>query len=142
MDCDPRQGLGDSCPGVVSPPPPVPPRSTFPGSSMGGYQTSQSSMGGYPISHPMGGSNPWAATIGHSSYYNSPHSNGFNSYGGATSSFNSSANLIPSGARGPFETVESVVHAVSSISMLLDSTYRSGFLKRDKNHSPNSHQKI
>ena len=30
---------------------------------------------------------------------------------------------MPSGARGPFETVESVVHAVSSISMLLEQTY-------------------
>ena len=30
---------------------------------------------------------------------------------------------MPNGARGPFETVESVVHAVSSISMLLEQTY-------------------
>ena len=94
-------------------PPPVPPRSSsFPGSSLG-----------YPTAHPMGGlsGTPWTTgTMGHNSYYNSP----FNSYS-PTSSFNSnSANhFIPSGARGPFETVESVVHAVSSISMLLDSTY-------------------
>ena len=111
MDGNPGQGLRDSCPGQVSPPPPVPPRSAFPGSSVG-----------FPTSHPMGGSNPWTATMGHSSYYSSPYSNGFNSYSGA-GNFNSSTNLIPSGARGPFETVESVVHAVSSISMLLDSTY-------------------
>ena len=31
--------------------------------------------------------------------------------------------FIPDGARGPFETVESVVHAFSSITMLLESTY-------------------
>ena len=83
---------------------------------------------GYPTAHPMGtaspmgASSPWATTMGHSSPYSSPYSNGFNSFS-STSRFNSSANLIPSGARGPFETVESVVHAVSSISMLLDSTY-------------------
>merc|ERR1712156_271642 len=97
MDGNPGQGLRNSCPGQVSPPPPVPPRSAFPGSSVG-----------FPTSHPMGGSNPWTATMGHSSYYSSPYSHGFNSY---------------SGAGVPFETVESVVHAVSSISMLLDSTY-------------------
>lgn len=60
--------------------------------------------------------------MGYNNYYGgSPFSSGMgtfgSSYGAASSSF------IPSAARGPFETVESVVHAVSSISMLLESTY-------------------
>lgn len=110
-------------PGVMSPPP-IPPRSNFPattGSSMG-YPSSHP-MGSHPMSsHPMGGSShPWATSMGLNSPYSSPYSSGFNSYS-ATNNF-SSNNLMPSGARGPFETVESVVHAVSSISMLLEQTY-------------------
>ena len=44
------------------------------------------------------------------------------SYGTYGSGANLS-NFIPGPARGPFELVESVVHTVSSTSMLLDSTY-------------------
>ena len=110
--------------GVMSPPP-IPPRSNFPattGSSMG-YPSSHP-MGSHPMSSLMGGgsSHPWTTSMGLNSPYSSPYSTGFNSYSSATNNF-SSTNLMPSGARGPFETVESVVHAVSSISMLLEQTY-------------------
>lgn len=59
--------------------------------------------------------------MGYGSYFNSPYTSGFSpsSYG----YHNSTLNVIPSGARGPFETVESFVHAISSISMMLESTY-------------------
>lgn len=63
--------------------------------------------------------------MGYNSYYgNSPFSSGMGTFGSSYGSYGTtSSSFIPSAARGPFETVESVVHAVSSISMLLESTY-------------------
>ena len=92
-------------------PPPIPPRTTTLTNNF------QSPYGSYH-------SSPWSTmtpTYQHNygNYYNNSSPYGYNGYGSA----NVLSSMIPSPARGPFETVESVVHAVSSISMLLDSTY-------------------
>lgn len=96
-------------------PPPVPPRipaNNF--ASSGPY--------GYPNSTMGMGSTPWSTVSPYQNFYGSSPYSSYNSpyYGNSASSLSS---FVPEAARGPFETIESVVHAVSSISMLLDSTY-------------------
>lgn len=87
-------------------PPPVPPRLT---SSTYGQ-------------HPQSSWSPMANSAFSNSFYPTSYSsfgNGYPHY----SHHQSMSSFLPTHARGPFETVESVVHTVSSVSLLLDSTY-------------------
>ena len=82
--------------------------------------------GGPPVPPRMAssyGTSPWS-TMTNGNYY----SNGYmhSSYPSPYSGYHQTQNLssfLPANARGPFETVESFVHAISSISLLLDNTY-------------------
>ena len=86
------------------PPPPLPPRNTLPHFQSHSYGT-------YPgLGSPWSSMSPYQHSYGNnfSQFQNSPYNFGYNAGSNLSS-------LVPSPARGPFETVESVVQAVSSI---------------------------
>ena len=92
-------------------PPPVPPRLT---SSTYGQHHPQSS---------------WTS-MANPAFSNSFYPTSYSSFGNAGAGYphyshhhQSMSSFLPTHAQGPFETVESVVHTVSSVSLLLDSTY-------------------
>ena len=81
-----------------------------------------------PRQHPH---TPWTSSMNPTSYYgNNYYPSSYSSFGSGAGTYphshfshQSMSSFLPTHARGPFETVESVVHTVSSVSLLLDSTY-------------------
>ncbi|XP_067936075.1 peroxisomal membrane protein PEX13-like [Watersipora subatra] len=102
--------------------PPLPPRpeapSGFTGSPFGagpGYGSGYSGMGGYP---GIGGYSSYGSAMYPTSYMGGGYGTAYSPYNAVTGHNNVGAN-----AEGAFQSVASVVSAVSSISMMLESTY-------------------
>jgi peroxin-13 len=106
-------------------PPPIPPRTIG--------RTTSSGFGGYPgYVNPT--ASPWTTMNSYPNFANGYGASGGSFLGGAAPSYGypgggyggaygtTPAGPLP-GARNAFDTIESVVHAVSSVSMLLESTY-------------------
>ncbi|KAF6197623.1 hypothetical protein GE061_008589 [Apolygus lucorum] len=111
----PRPG-GVAAPGMVAPPP-LPPRRRTPFASYGATTPSvYSNYGNYgAFSSPFGGSGMFGSSPYGMPF--SPYRSSFDRYGHGGED-----------GQSPFQSVESVVRAFSSLSMLMESTYQSMFM--------------
>ncbi|XP_015922866.1 peroxisomal membrane protein PEX13 [Parasteatoda tepidariorum] len=111
-----------------SAPPPLPPRHD--NTSMNRY----SRYSGYPGINRYSGMNSYYSPLGPSRYSSglysgsmySPYSNyrmPYGHFGGPNDEYNSFLQMAEESTRPAFESIESVVHIVNSISMMLESTY-------------------
>ena len=128
----PTSGLGTSIPGPSAAPmigggdapPPIPTRPSFQG---GGYSSYMPSYGGYSSPYSSYGgmySSPYSSMYGGYGSYGG-YGNGYNRFGyGQGDSVSSFARQAEESSRPAFQSIESIVGAFSSVSMMLDSTFQ------------------
>lgn len=111
--------------GGTGPPPPVPSRAT-----------PQTSTAFSRFSSPYGYSSPYSSYSSYGMYgggyspyspYSSGMYGGYGQYGANTGEYNSFARQAEENSRQAFQSVESIVNAFTSVSMMLDSTFQAVF---------------
>lgn len=140
MSSGPRSfELGSATPGALPSlvgadnPPPVPARPSSVGYS--GYGNSYSGYGVYSSPYSFGGGNMYSSPYNSSMYGGGYGSSMYGGYGlgynrmgyGQGQEYNSFARLAEESSRPAFQSIESIVQAFSSVSMMLDSTFQAVF---------------